>query len=131
MSNKRLSRVNELLQREIANCLYRLPADTAIDLAKVTITHVITSPDLRKAKILVSCLGSRDEGLDVVRYLTGKRKDLQKMVFSAVVLKYTPHFTFELDESVEKGNRVLDLLDNLPPPSEEAPEVSDDGPKSE
>lgn len=127
MSTNRMSRVNELLQREIASALYRLNTDGKLDLAKVTVSHVITSPDLRKCRVLVSVLGAREEGMDVIRLLNRKRKDLQHMVSSVVVLKYTPHLQFFLDESIASGNEVLEIMDQLPPMAED--EEDSDGPK--
>jgi ribosome-binding factor A len=45
------------------------------------------------------------------------RKRIQGLLGKAVVLKYTPHLRFILDESIERGNRVLQLLDELEKPS--------------
>ena len=119
MSTNRITRVNELVQREIASSLYKLNTGGKLDLAKVTVTHVITSPDLRKSRVLVSYMGDREAGDAAVRLLNRKRKELQRMLADNVVLKYTPHLLFALDQSVEQGNRVLEILEHLPPPSED------------
>jgi ribosome-binding factor A len=40
-----------------------------------------------------------------------------------VILKYTPHLIFHLDDSIERGSRVLEILQEIePPPSDEAHE---------
>ena len=46
-----------------------------------------------------------------------RRKRIQGLLGKAVVLKYTPHLRFILDDSIERGNRVLQLLDELEKPS--------------
>ena len=113
MSTNRMIRVNELLRREIANCLYRILDSSEINLASVTIVRVATSPDLRHARVFVSVLGNEQEHQQVLRALLRKRKDIQQEVAKHVVLKYTPHYHFELDRSVEEGDRVLQLLSKL------------------
>lgn len=132
MSSQRIDRVNELLQREIASGLYRLHTDEReLDLARITIARVICSPDLRKARVLVSVLQDSEEAPDVedvVRALNRKRKEFQSLLASHVVLKYTPHLQFVADDSLEGADRVLNILDHLPPyadeddPSEDVPE---------
>jgi ribosome-binding factor A len=122
MSSKRIDRVNELLQREIAQCLYRVQFDEPLDLARVTIARVICAPDLRKARVLVSVLSDEHgepDPVSVTRTLNRNRKDIQQLMASHVVLKYTPHLHFVIDDSLVQADRVLDILDHLPPPADE------------
>jgi len=118
--SKRVERVNGLLQREIASALYHIQFDPPLDLARVTVAAVDTSPDLRNATVRVSVLedgGTRRD--EVIRALLRHRKELQKAVYSNVVLKYSPQFRFEIDDGQEKADRIYRILDNLPPPAEE------------
>lgn len=108
-----MTRVNELLRREVATCLYRMLDASEVNLASITIVRVDTSPDLRQARIYVSVLGNDDERKQVMRALVRKRKDIQQEVSKHVVLKYTPHYHFELDHSVQDGDRVLEILSEL------------------
>lgn len=132
MSTQRIDRVNELLQREIASSLYRLHTGGGeLDLARITIARVICSPDLRKARVLVSVLHDSDEAPDVeqvVRALNRKRKEFQSLLASNVVLKYTPHLQFVADESLDGADRVLSILDHLPPFADET-DLPDDVPE--
>jgi len=128
MSTKRTERVNELLQREIASGLYRLQTTPALDLARVTIASVDCSPDLRNATVSVSVLEDETgetRAPDVLRVLNRHRKDLQNMVSSHVVLKYTPHLRFELDTGQAKADRIYQILDSLPPPADDNPDEED------
>lgn len=129
MASKRIERVNELLQREIAGGLYRIQTDTPLDLARVTIAKVMCSPDLRKARVLVSVLHDSDaapDPEDVVRQLNRKRKEMQALLAQNVILKYTPHLQFVCDQSLSGADRVMDILDHLPPPADDADAEGDD-----
>jgi ribosome-binding factor A len=122
MSSQRIDRVNELLQREIALCLYRIQFDEPLDLARITVAKVICAPDLRKARVLISVLSDEHgipDPVEVTRTLNRKRKDIQQLMSSHVVLKYTPHLQFIVDDTLMQADRVLDILDHLPPPADE------------
>ena len=120
MPSKRVERVNGLLKREIANALYHIQFSPPLDLARVTVSEVDCSPDLRNATIRISVL--EDEATtseDVIRTFLRHRKELQKAVFSQVVLKYSPQFRFEIDQGQEQADRIYRILDNLPPAQED------------
>ncbi len=119
MSN-RLTRINELLKREIAEDIIRLQPP-GFSLSSVTITRVDISPDLREATVHVSVFNEDDETVTaIVRYLNKKHADIQKMVFRRVKLKYTAKLYFKADNSLEEGDNVLNLLAEL---EESQPEV--------
>lgn len=131
MSIKRTDRINELLQREIASGLYQVQTTPPLDLARVTVASVACSPDLRKAKVMVSVLEDEKgetRAENVIRALNRHRKDLQAMIASNIVLKYTPHLQFVLDEGQARADRIYRILDSLPPPAEEATDAVRDVP---
>ena len=49
MSSSRLDRINHLLQREVAEMMYRIMNEAGFDLSAVTVTGVTTTSDLRTA----------------------------------------------------------------------------------
>ena len=57
---RRIERVNHLIRQEISQLLQRQVKDPRLD-SFVTITEVTTSPDLRYAKVFVSCIGSEEK----------------------------------------------------------------------
>ena len=61
MSLHRIERVNELMQREVANALFRVLSPAEFDPAGVTVTHAITTHDLRQCKVLVSFYGDEEK----------------------------------------------------------------------
>ena len=115
MSVDRLVRVNELLKREIGLSLYRVITEGDFDLSAVTITKVTVSKDLAAARVLVSIRDHDEERGQMLESLMAHRGAIQKLVSSVVVLKRTPRLHFELDTSIEEGDRVLRLLTDLGP----------------
>ena len=113
MSVDRITRVNELLKREIGDLLFRVMHTNGFDLASVTITRVETSKDLREAHVYVSILGHETERPHMLALLSRRRGELQRRINKDVTLKYTPRLTFKLDTSVEEGDRVLAVLAKL------------------
>jgi ribosome-binding factor A len=112
----RLLRVNELLKRELSSLLVR---EVRFDDLLVTVNQVDVTPDLKSAHVYVSVLGEigRDQ---VIPTLEENRSMLQAELSRHVVLKYTPHLLFHLDDSIERGSRVLEILEEIePPPSDQ------------
>jgi ribosome-binding factor A len=119
MSLHRLQRVNELMQREVASALFRVLNPAEFDPAGVTVTHAITSPDLRTCRVLVSLFGDEAQRKRNLSALLRHRADIQREIADRITLKWTPRIHFQVDESIEEGDRVLRLLDQLPPPADE------------
>lgn len=119
MSIDRLTRVNELLRREIAEALFHLLPETDIDLSTVTVTEVRATRNLREARVLVSVRG--DEALqgDVMRLLRGHRADIQRWINRRLTLKYTPRLRFQLDMSLERGDHMLQVLSEIDVPDDD------------
>jgi len=113
MINRRLTRVNELLKRELAADLYRVINDGSLDLAAITITRVRVSPNLRHAQVFVSILGHETDRKHILGQLQHHRKDFQRELNAHTQLKYTPLLTFDLDESLEQGDQILAIIDEL------------------
>lgn len=112
MPVNRLERVNELLRREIGEALFQV-FNGEIDLAAVTITRVDTSRNLRHATVSVSIFGYENERGRFIRALADKRVELQTLINRDCHLKYTPRLRFSLDTSIEKGDHVLSVLNNM------------------
>lgn len=110
----RLLRVNELLRRELSAIVTR---ELQFDGPLVTINDVDVTPDLKSAHVFVSVLG-KGRGA-VMEKLEANRVMLQTQLSKHVVLKYTPHLVFTLDDSIERGTRVIEILQQIVPPEEE------------
>ena len=102
-------RVNELVKRELSGIIAR---EVNFGGALVSVNAVDVAPDLKTAHVFVSTLGAKD-GSGVIDKLEAHRPALQTELSRHVVLKYTPHLIFHLDDSIKRGARVLELLDDL------------------
>lgn len=110
----RLERVNEVLKRELSELIVReLNLSSQI---LVTIPAVEISPDLRQCQVFVSVIGGDDEKATVLEELQNHRNSLQRELSKRVVLKYTPHLNFKLDDSIERGSRVIEIMQDLEEP---------------
>jgi ribosome-binding factor A len=111
----RLLRVNELVKRELSGIITR---EVTFDAALVTINQVNVTPDLKKAHVFVSVLGA-ESGPSVLAKLEAHRTAFQAELARNIVLKYTPHLIFHLDDSIERGTRVIEILQKLETPAGE------------
>jgi ribosome-binding factor A len=102
-------RVNEVVKRELSAIIAR---EITFEDALVSINEVDVAADLKSAHVFVSVLGSAT-GASVIAQLEEHRSDLQTALAHRVVLKYTPHLLFHLDESVERGTRVIQILQEM------------------
>lgn len=107
----RLERVREMLKRELGEILRReIPMNEA---GLLTVNEVGVAADLKSATVFVGVIGTADQRKRAAAILEKESKRIQGLVGRAVVLKYTPHLRFVIDESIERGNRVLEILDEL------------------
>lgn len=68
---------------------------------------------MRTAVIFISILGKPEQQKRGLQVLEENRIRLQQLVSKSVVLKYTPTLKFIVDDSIVRGNRVLQILDDL------------------
>jgi ribosome-binding factor A len=118
MSSHRHERVRELLKRAIGEAIRReIPVSEA---GLVTVNDVELGGDLRNARVFISILGNAGQQKHGLTLLQKNRARLQGLVAKEVILKYTPHLRFVVDDSVERGNRVLQIIEELERASSEA-----------
>ncbi|MGH7973014.1 MAG: 30S ribosome-binding factor RbfA [Limisphaerales bacterium] len=111
MPSLRLQRVRELLKREIGEVIRReFPVQEA---GLVSVNDVDVAGDLHSAIVFISILGTKEQQKRGLEMLSRHRKRIQSLVARAVVLKYTPTLKFMTDDSVARGNRVLQIIDEL------------------
>jgi len=109
--SQRIDRVDELLRQEIGALLAKELADPRIGFA--TITDVETSPDLRHAKVWVSVIGGRTDRVETVRALQASMGFVRHELGKRLRIKRIPALHIQLDDSAERGTRVLHLLQEL------------------
>jgi ribosome-binding factor A len=106
----RMRRVNEAVREVVSVRIAEGLRDPRIGF--VTVTSVDTSPDLRQARVYVSVLGNSEEREATMAGLESAHGVLQQSVATELRLKHTPTLQFVFDESIERGMRISELLDD-------------------
>jgi ribosome-binding factor A len=116
---QRTRRIDALLREEIGAILEREVSDPEIGF--VTITDVETAPDLSHAQVSVSLIGQPEERAASLAALKRAMPYVRHLLNARVRLRRIPELHVRLDETAERGTRVLHLLAEL-----EAGHVPDD-----
>ena len=108
----RIERVNTLLRREISDLIQQELRDPRLT-EFIAVTEVETSPDLKYAKVYVSSMSSQQEEQKILGVLNAAAGFLRKAVANNIRLRYTPELHFVWDNSIERGDRILRLIDEV------------------
>ena len=120
--SQRMDRVDELLRQEIGAIISRDLSDPRLGFA--TVTDVETSPDLRHARVWISVIGQPDERKATLAVLGRATAFIRRELGTRLRLKRIPDLHVQLDDSAERGTRVLHLLNELEAGHEVEPEAS-------
>ena len=104
-----MRRVNEAVREVLSARIAEGFSDPRIGF--VTVTSVDTSPDLRHARVYVSVLGDESERAKTLDGLGSAHGLLQQSIAAELRLKRTPTLQFVFDESIDRGMRISELLD--------------------
>lgn len=119
MASNRIGRINEEIQRELADLLRALK-DPRVHKTMLSITRVETTPDLRYAKVYVSLL-DKEATKETLAGLKSSAGYLRRELGRSLQLRYTPELQWQADDSITHGAHILDILSKL-----DIPEDSDD-----
>lgn len=111
MKKYRIERVKRLLKEEISLIIKNNIKDPRIGF--VTITDIEISRDLRYAHIFVSVMGNSEEKEKTMTALKNAEGFVWKILKDTLDMKYIPRISFSIDNSLERGSRVLELLNKL------------------
>ena len=117
----RTNKVADLIRDEVSRLLLRDLRDPRIGF--VTITGASVTPDLRSARIFVSVLGddgTREDSLQALNHAAGF---VRRELFRNLRLRHSPSVTFVLDESIDRGARIEEVLREI---QEDAPDTPED-----
>ena len=112
-TNRRVSRVAELIRREVSQMLLNGIKDDRVGTGMVSVTDVDVSGDLQHAKIYVSIYGSDEAKEETMAGLKSATGYVRSELGSRVRLRRTPEVIFLEDDSIERGNKVLSLLNQI------------------
>ena len=109
MASNRIGRINEEIQRELAEQIRFLKDPRVSQVGMVSIIRVDTTGDLRYARVWVSVLDKNQEK-DVMKGLKSASGFLRRELGRALQLRYTPELQFIADDSISQGAHILEVL---------------------
>lgn len=112
-TSRRVSRVAELIKREVSQMLLHGIKDDRVGAGMVSVTDVDVSGDLQHAKIFVSIYGTEKARAETMAGLKSATGYVRSELGQRIRLRRTPEVMFLEDRSIERGNRVLSLLNQL------------------
>ena len=107
----RLNRINEELKREISNIINYEVTNSNVT-GMVSVTSVKISPDLRYAKVFLSILNSRNTK-QTLAALKSSSGFIRSRIAAKINLRVTPELVFELDESMQYGEKIETILKDI------------------
>ena len=118
-TNRRVARVAELIKREVSQLLFSGIIDERVGLGMVSVTDVDVSGDLQHAKIFVSIYGNDETRAETMAGLKSATGYVRSELGHRVRLRRTPEIVFLEDRSIERGTKVLSLINRLSQESQE------------
>ena len=109
MPTRRIARLNDQVRGDIAQIVAREMNDPRIS-GLVSILSVDLSPDLRLAQVYVSVLGSDDDRKHTLQGLRAATGFIRTLLASRMTTKRAPELRFTLDQSLERGQRIITLI---------------------
>ena len=107
-----IARVNSLIRQELSEMLRRDIKDPRLG-TFVTVTAVATAPDMRHAKVYVSRIGSDEEKHETLRALGSAAGYLRREMAFRLKLRRMPELAFHWDDSIERGDRLLRMIEGV------------------
>lgn len=107
----RHERVRELLKRAIGETIRR--EFHVNDVGLISVNDIDVGGDFKSAVVFISILGNATQQKQALQVLEQHRIRIQGLVAKAVILKYTPTLKFVVDDSIVRGNRVLQIIEEL------------------
>ncbi len=128
-------RVAELMKHELADLIAK---DFEFGGALVTLHEVDLTPDFKQAHVYIGVIGREDLQREALQKLRRAAPMLSSKLSKRVILRYTPSLHFKQDDSIERGVRVLSIIEEIDqqtppeqPPYPNAPSAPDEDLKSE
>ncbi|SKB12699.1 Ribosome-binding factor A [Planktothrix sp. PCC 11201] len=112
-TDRRVSRVAAQIKREVSQILLDGIKDDRVGIGMVSITDVDVSGDLQHAKIFVSIYGTEEARRETMEGLKSATGYVRSSLGQRVRLRRTPEVVFLEDRSLERGDKMLTLLNEL------------------
>ena len=124
-NSRRVSRVASLIKREVSKMLLNGIKDDRVGAGMVSITDVDLSGDLQHATIFVSIYGTEEARAETMEGLRSSQAFVRKELGHRIRLKRSPEVTFMEDRSLERGDKMVHLLNEISRNRKQKEEVVD------
>ena len=136
--SRRTERVNEQLREEISMLLARQIKDPRLK-GVISVTRVVATGDLRSATVFISVMGDQETKQTALEGIQSAASFLRRELRDRINMRHTPFMSYQLDDTLEEGEQVLRLMDqirtdepvpefpNIETPDVESPNISDSG----
>lgn len=108
----RIDRISEEVKKELSLVVRELK-DPRLNSNMISVVNVTVTKDLRFAKAYISVWGDEKEKKGAIDALKGAAGFIRKEIGNRIDLRYTPEFSFVLDDSIEYGSHINEVLKNL------------------
>jgi len=112
MMSHRIERVNHLFRREISELLKNHVKDPRLG-TMITVTEVVTSRDLKYARVFVSGICNGEEQKEVLKGLSSAAGFIRKELMDSLEMRHIPEFNFQWDDSIERGEHLVQLMERV------------------
>ena len=112
-NDRRVARVASLIKREVSQMLMSDIKDDRVGAGMVSVTDVEVSGDLQHAKVFVSIYGTEEARAETMAGLMAATNFVRRELGQRIRLRRTPEVLFREDLGVERGTRVLSLINQL------------------
>ena len=122
----RSDRVSAQLRRELGTIVHQAVREHA--LPSVSVSDVEVTRDLAHAKVFVTAL-QQERSAEAVKALKALTPEIRYQLGRAMKLRHVPELHFHYDDSVDRGERIDNLLRDNPPMAddEQSDDVADEG----
>ncbi len=112
-TDRRVARVAESIRREVSKMLLSEIKDDRVGAGMVSVTDVRVAGDLQHAKIFVSIYGTAEDKVETMEGLRSATGFVRSELGQRIRLRRTPEVIFIEDTALERGDRVLNLLQRI------------------
>lgn len=119
MGTRYQKRAADLVQVHLNDLLRTRVNDPRLHM--VTITAVEVTPDVARAHVYFSVLGGAEEQAETLQILRSMAGFLRRELGQRIRLRNTPELVFHWDSSIERGERISNLLDQVLQEEEDGP----------
>jgi ribosome-binding factor A len=117
--SRRIERVNSLLRQEVSDLIQNQAKDPRLN-CLVSVTQVETAPDLKYARVFISGICDAAKRKEILEVLAQASGFFRTELIHRLRLRHVPDLDFRWDDSIERGARILNLIDQV---SGDKPEI--------